>query len=469
MGGGIAPLGVLGGWFPLKARGHGSTATVHKYHRQYGRQMVCLRSFLHMCRPLVNEAPEAVRVAKLCDIVQRLGLRRPEKVTGRHIFCGDLMSAARQSNGHAKLSRDAMAEIMRSHGQLFRNLPMSQRMQYEKRAREKVLQDRAAVTGMLIHTRTHICLQEARARDESQDQGLQHRLVNCRLSDVDMSECALLYMSDAFSWTQVQRLRQQAMSPPEVPSAAEQAKVLQYDVDEGEAVGECPFWSRQVCKYRDAFYDCGFRITIDGSASFYAFCFALQSPMCLMLQPLRPAAKPAPSFAASAHEELSRMDSYFEHSFVVDGFKFVDSVCIHVGAEPDIAVLPELSFHGDGMCSHADFISLDDFLAPLLVGVDLEAPKRVKQESVGKVDGSLLQKHPWLKKYYEPKPPQQSGVEPGVDGSDEETSDEEEEGILGVGIEAIVHGTPGGAARGRLQDHDPRRILDGNKSRSRIR
>ena len=171
-------------WSTAQAeQGHGSAAVIHKYHKMYGKAMIAMRSGLHMARALFTLPQQAVQAARSQVLLDRLRRQRPESITGRHVFCGDLLATAKAQCGSAKLPQQVMTDIMQQHGPRYANLSRQARQGYEARAAKRVHDQRSDVDGRSVTTVVAIHLEAERSQSEVKANGLQHKLDNCRISE----------------------------------------------------------------------------------------------------------------------------------------------------------------------------------------------------------------------------------------------------------------------------------------------
>ena len=100
-------------------QGHGSAATLYRLHKQYGANMLCQRSLLHMMRHLVPTDDGDDRIAtKLEREEATLEAKRPQYFGGCQAFFRDLMAAAKASH-EEPLSQKAVRSLMSKHSGYF--------------------------------------------------------------------------------------------------------------------------------------------------------------------------------------------------------------------------------------------------------------------------------------------------------------------------------------------------------------
>ena len=114
---------------------HGSLAAVRRVHSEYGVDMLCLRCMVHVTRALFFEPRVDPTVGNPQKALVRLGKRRPETVTGRHMYLQNAMAEIKEV-AMDKEERQRLGKAVRQeHGAKFAALPLPARMVYEDRAR----------------------------------------------------------------------------------------------------------------------------------------------------------------------------------------------------------------------------------------------------------------------------------------------------------------------------------------------
>lgn len=77
-------------------QGHAAASRVLKAHRQLGAKAAQARAMISHISSLVSMSEEEKRIAKLVDRCTRLQNVQVERITGRHVFFGDLQRMAKE-------------------------------------------------------------------------------------------------------------------------------------------------------------------------------------------------------------------------------------------------------------------------------------------------------------------------------------------------------------------------------------
>ena len=237
-------------------QGHGSAATIIRAHKQYGRDMLSQRSFIHMMRFMFpsNSAESGVSKSRVEAKLKSLIAMQPQKITGRHFCLGDLQAALATA---VPLERrgEVGQTMMARHGLVYKGLKPAVKEDYEARAanvssaRRRAIDDELATLLTQRQDSGHI-----RSRENPGDPA-QLQVSTCRLSEADLDTIAAMYSSTEFSTRKVEVLREHAIVGPPPPTAASIAKLeaIAHDVDE---VGALPDWCHIVCEFRNEFHPC---------------------------------------------------------------------------------------------------------------------------------------------------------------------------------------------------------------------
>lgn len=381
-------------------QGHGSAATLHRLHKQYGANMLCQRSMLHMLRHLVSDGEGADRAARQLEAKEEaLAAKRPQYLGGRQAFLQDFMAVVKESAGEP-LSLKSVRTVMSKHSAYFEMLSDEDQAAYHNRA----LVQQAAVTRDLEQERQGVrAAQALRAKRSLAEQDLTRALLrasNCRFTSEDYDKMAVMWESGDYSKVRVETLRSKAMTSPKTPAPSITERLSSFDVSaEVGAASQPRTWVSSICRLRAAFAECALKFTDVGQEDrFFAFLYATQQPMMAEFLPIVVSEVPLPS-PLSAAEALSFFDGHFDHTFTFRFGTSVPAADVEVGPQTQIFVLPHVSFRpGNAIVSHSSWVSLLDFVRDLMDSGVRPAPK-AKAGAVRSINRQLVEEFPWLDDY----------------------------------------------------------------------
>ena len=381
-------------------QGHGSAATIIRAHKRYGKNMLSQRSFIHMMRFMFpsSSAESGVSKSRSEAKLESLMAYQPQRITGRHIFLGDLQTALATAVPLERRGEVGQTMMVR-HALVYKGLKPALREEYEARAanmssaRRKANDDELATLLRQRQDSGHI-----RSRQDPGDPA-QLQVSTCRLSETDLATIAAMYSSFEFSERKVEALREQAIVGPPPPTAASIAK-LEAIAHDAEEVGALPDWCHMVCKFRNEFHGCALVFQTDGAEATYLLLFAQKSPQQAAFIPLTKKEFVLP--LASSLEGpilLATMATLCEHQFECQWCHFVYERDIVINDATIVHVLPDMRFlHSNVVGSNRDLLPLSDFIEDF--GLPGPGPPKAKKAKVDlDAQMNLVQQFPWLEAY----------------------------------------------------------------------
>lgn len=380
---------------------HGSVAIVHRFHNMFGTSSLSQRSFLALTRPLFTPSQAEIEGARMRQRLEALNRRRLERITGRHIYLGELMATAKVELQGRKLPQELMTNILQQHAEKYRALPLARRLAYEHLAQQKVHEGRSDVDESIGVMTSRILLQKIRAAAVEADEGSKHRLGNCRLSQAQLHDLGVMYDSHMFGKSAVEQLFADTIQAPEQPSADEQQHLELYGVSDGPEPPPLAKWAKKVCKNRELFSDCALCIVGASKIDWYYFNFAVMSPMSVSLMRLHPLQVYRPCVAGlSFDQQVVAAERHFEYEFELEKWAFVEASDVPASIDDAIYVLPHMAMASDSrMRSHGDLIPMSSFLPPDAPGHKEGGKAERKTRQKHSDAGSLLEPFPWLANY----------------------------------------------------------------------
>ena len=266
-------------------QGHGSAATIHKFHPQLGSKWLARRAFLHQCRCLFQTSAEERRLAQLQAKLNRLLKKQPQRITGRQVFLRDLFHQLQEVPGAPSGSGQAHS-LMRRHGPYYQALPDSAKLDYQRAATALRLEREALIQGEADTVRAQMQLLVRRTQ-EWREAGERCQLSACKLSD-----STLLLLLEKFNvfitspaFTALKKVEENVVSLPSFDT-------LQLLNDQSpaswvpEMQGTTPTWARVICKQRARFHRAIVLLPDMPVSRPYLIAVAMQNPLNLLLVPL---------------------------------------------------------------------------------------------------------------------------------------------------------------------------------------
>lgn len=276
------------------------------------------------------------------------------------------------------------------------------------------------------HALADMALRKQRSRANLDEEGVQSRLDSCRFDDERLGAMALAF--DCGDFSSVCELRDGASGPLVAPSAAEQSSLVEFVVDE-PLQHMCRDWCKSICRHRDNFANCVIITEHDDEYEYYFFNFAVLRPMVASFSLVRAIMPPEPAILAMATfgERCRIADSLFAYNFELDWGDFILGHEIRAEATARIWVLPHVVFgSANRLQSHSNFMGIAAFLSEFSRPT-LEKGLNRKQGRRGEIDGSLLERHPWLQKCQDDRTKKSEGSDSESDASAPEF---EEDGVV---------------------------------------
>ena len=207
---------------------------------------------------------------------------------------------------------------MRQHSVLFSRLPKQAHDAYTSEAHRRAEERSRDVDHELLHIRTSLQMRKTSALVERLAEAQLSRLSNCRFVDEDFDAMVELWQSPAFSTTKSAALREAALEPPRMPSAAVRGRLSEVATTQ-EARRPFPDWCDQVCQHREFFAET-ILLAGDGSKAF-AFLVALLQPYFaafLQVEPFHSVGEASSIAGVSSQGPSTVLALSYDHCFWVD-------------------------------------------------------------------------------------------------------------------------------------------------------
>ncbi len=380
-------------------QGHGSAASLHKFHKQYGRNVLMGRSVVHTMTPLIQRSDHEKFEEQTKSNMRKLQSNTPEASGGRQEFYKEAVARAKATFGCVgdKLPQEMMQTLMRRHASQYRALSAKEKREYESRAEDSAQVKRQKLDAD-ISTLAKTAESRRQALLDNPDECQRVRV--CRLSDEDIKSLSRMYNSDEFGYTNMLKLREKAMVAPEPPSYEQKVaidRVIRSFKTEERRNHRA--WVADLCRYREHFEETAMKFRDVVGTRYFLFLYATQTPFAISFLALEPR-RQAIFFEANAWQVQFEGDKHEFDAVVPD--TYVTDEELPYSDEALIDVLREVVLtEGSRVCSSADFIKLPDFLAAVAVGPQPQG-KRGGRRAAGQeqdeeiVEPSIMGKFPWL-------------------------------------------------------------------------
>ena len=307
---------------------HGSSATVKKFHPTLEINQHLQRAYLHQCRHLFAESEDAKREAAMDKaLVQANAPARP--LSARHLFLKDMVAAAKQRSPQRCLSQHTMRQIMKTHGDLFQNLSLTDLKSYEIEAARLCREQDLARQDDLEHLFAQCRLWQQRKRAEERgDAVFDPTIVKARLTSEEMLSLYKRFQSGEWSQATLKQRRQEALLPPSAPRVEVQQIFSNQTASWHHASRpDPPLWVKVFCEHRESLQ--GAIITADPadeSLPAFRFLYASQNPRQAVFQRLQRVDVPVPLYRPEHGDDLAEMATAWQPwNFSV----VLGSYCLH--------------------------------------------------------------------------------------------------------------------------------------------
>lgn len=390
-------------------QGHRSATIVRQLHKTLGKDMLMMRSYLHMLKPLFTVDRPRWSVVVAQRKADRLAGAQPNKTTARHVLLKELFHAASAKLlPGAQLPKEQVEEIMRCHGQVFRSLPVADKLVLQRIAQQLRSGAAHTIEEDMQHLRSFLSLVTQRANAEQTSDKILS-VSNCRLSPAEKEQLQDFFNSKPLRPVEVETLRQRVLSGPRpVPDKVSVAmdKVAR-DRQRDEGVQVVPSWVRVICLARDDLRGCAFGFSEGIEVHWYLLLFATQSPYALAFMPLqRSGTEPMP-VVRTMEEFWTYAEKKMDYEFSFELGQFCEAEDMPFGSDAEVLVLPGVIVLGsDCAASHASPFSLS-----VIAKAQAAQPPRKRQAATGKASGAskasaqLLAENPWLAHFFEHEKP----------------------------------------------------------------
>lgn len=372
-------------------QGHASHACILRQHEQLQERLLRARSTIIQCRAMLTTEQRS-RVARLEQALERNYRQQVQRCPFRafsSLFTDEQVAAALNMEWRGWSPTERWA----ARRQLFARLPHplmrlvdEYSIAHANERRRSLQEERARLLEELATAR-------AVAAENREERGLSNHVSDCKFSDRELEELMQTYL--ATSPNDRHRAQHAPLQPVEVPNERVREAIEQHQTSE-DGNNILPWWARHISARRDHFRSTAISTQEDFQQAWAVLCCkqGQMKVVSLELRRVRRAIDPD----GGVDEFLDKRKIIFE-LFPLSYAKASD---IHVGADDQLFVLPNLFFEGYHMCCMSEPVSFDEFMRglPADAGKDRARAAGPKKERVPKAAAgfreSLLASHPWL-------------------------------------------------------------------------
>ena len=268
---------------------HGSYATVHRLHPEYGLQTLSTRGFLHSCRALLQSSQDAAVVDQLQRLETKLEKKQPNKVGGRSMFLQEMLtkSEARdlhnpssvQGPGHTVFS--LQQAVLQSASQAWKSMPHADKARYDQLALRYSQLQIQLLNDQKEELRQRMALALQRQAGSQQSAAMSRNILSCgRFSEIELERFRRVYHKNKHLLLPFQQKHAELQTTPPLPSELEMEMLHKHWPSKSKSTSEAPPpWLRHVAAQRDYFQDTVFMQSTNTGPVAYLLLFVKRSPV----------------------------------------------------------------------------------------------------------------------------------------------------------------------------------------------
>jgi hypothetical protein len=384
----------------IAEQGHGSTAVIHKFHRGFAADSLCVRGFLHSVRPLFQAASEHVekREKRLDQRIAAIGNRQPHRITGRHVFLSDLLDSL--ATTVAPEHREQQGKrVMQKHAKAYSELDAATRQSYDARATSMINMKRGAnqESIVVLEEKKKVLRATSPELDIGADGPL--RLSKCAFTDRDLEVLVSMFNGPQGGQVRVAGLRVEAMTGPKAPVLAARRVLLDMPHDDLSVARANPGWCKAIATYRGHFSRCAIVVITATERRCFCFLYALQNPLQVGFLPMVETDWVVPvADDASREMGLAIVEQSYQHTFEVDWCLFVFGDELIETEDAEIWVIEGIEVISDlAVASYFSAVPLESYLEDKPIPAPSTAARGMAGgEHDDDLPTDMAQEHPWL-------------------------------------------------------------------------
>jgi len=383
---------------------HASATLFKKFHPEYGMETLMLRSMLHSFRLLLPGAVEGEKqLASQLKRVQVLMAKKPERISGRHLFVKDLVGEADswRQDKRKHMPTDVQKVIFKRHGARWATMGAKTKERYKARAAIERSSSQHALEEQLEEERERANLLRSRLQAQLAERS-PLMLSACRLTAEEMHTMGQMFANPEFKNKTVTRLREMARVAPPPPTAEVQEAMRNIPVYQDKVLLQRPSWLSPMCWHRAFFQRCALQLDTGEGKAWFRFLYATQSPLFAVFCEMQE----EDHYLDMVQLDGSNWDSvgaqHYDYRFAMD-FKAVRPWHeLPQVAEDAIHVLMDMHFlPGNSLASASEPVPLKVVLSWL----PAPSPSTPREQQPSKLSpaaqAEILANHPFLRRFVE--------------------------------------------------------------------
>ena len=294
----VATVRMLGeaGWTSLPAeQQHASLAMLHKWHPYYDTKTLVSRSFLlQMYKLLPRESKEERQADRLAHKLQRVLRAAPEKVRGRQMMVGAMISICQGKHDAGQpgyvASMDRIAkQCMTRHSAMWAQQTLAQQAEWHQRARLRA-SARAHLLGVQWQVLQNELAEVEAEIEKSRLATTALTMSSASLNESDMELIDVLWHQPGFADHESMAMRRASVGIAPGIFRSPPSDIVVWQREDPTM----PAWAHDLVKFRDTFNGSALRIQRRaGGCEYWKLVFAIQSPkyylgMCRLSEALPP-------------------------------------------------------------------------------------------------------------------------------------------------------------------------------------
>ena len=265
-------------------QGHAAASRLLRKHKTLGMKSCQARATVVHLASLFSQPDEVAKISRLEQRIARLQQIQPQRITGRHVFFGDLQRLAKsQRDSGMGLALDVGKKITKRHSERWDRMPYDRKRPFESRAADLRDERRADIASLVAALEGEVHVLRHRKADSART-APPCRISFCRMSDSDKAMFDSIYRDQKWSEAHIASLREKAIVKIGPPLLAEQELLKTMSIAAPPNRGKQPSWSAWLAHNRCDLRDSIFKYEGVAGTKLYKFVYAMQHPIFFAMQ-----------------------------------------------------------------------------------------------------------------------------------------------------------------------------------------